>query len=143
MAHRDTVGHGDRAKLARGRAERGHTLFHDLRLAHQSDVAGSRLIPAARDADERLMDLLSRKTHRVIEGAVRCTVRSLGRMPAREFRLQTGLGVHSSVSSRPHLWSAGWPPALLEVKGRLRAGLDVIEWYGRIAALSGAIGDYA
>ena len=58
VAHRDAVGHGDGAELARRRAAGGNALLHDLRLAHQRDVAGRRLVPAGRHADERLVDLL-------------------------------------------------------------------------------------
>jgi hypothetical protein len=36
----------------------GHALLHSLRLAHQRDVAGSSFVPAARNPDERLPDLM-------------------------------------------------------------------------------------
>ena len=58
VAHGDAVGDGDGAELARRAAGGRDALLHRLRLAHQRDVAGRGLVPAGRDADERLVDLL-------------------------------------------------------------------------------------
>src|SRR5262245_51092203 len=101
MAHGDAVGHGDRAEFARCCPDSGHTLLHHLRLAHEGDIARRRLIPAGRDADEWLVDLLGRQTHRVVEGAMGRSIRPLGGVPAREFRLQTRFGVHRFCRSAP------------------------------------------
>ena len=59
VAHGDAVGHGDGAELARRAAGRRDALLDRLGLAHQRDVAGRGLVPAGRDADERLVDLLA------------------------------------------------------------------------------------
>ena len=115
MTHGDTVGHGDGAELARRGAAAGDALFHRLRLAHQGNVAGGRFVPAGRDADERLVDLLGGQTHRVIESAMWRAVRPLSGVPARQFRLQTGLGVHGPC--RPaRITLPGGPPASFEAQ---------------------------
>src|SRR6476620_67425 len=98
MAHGDAVGDSNGAEFARGGAARGNAALDDLRLAHQRDIAGRCLVPAGGNTDERLMDLLGGQTHRVIKGAMRRTLRAFGGVPARQFRLQTGLGVHSFLS---------------------------------------------
>ena len=79
---------------ARGAAG-GDAKLHRLGLAHQRDIAGRRLVPAGGDADERLMDLLPRQPHRVIERAVRRPVGAFGRVPAWQARFQIGFGVHN------------------------------------------------
>jgi hypothetical protein len=99
MPHGDAVGDGDGAELARGAAAGGHALLHRLSLAHQRDVAGGRLVPAARHADEGLMDLLPGEPHRVIEGAVRRPLGTLGHVAAGQLRLEVGLRVHHFAPS--------------------------------------------
>ena len=59
MAHGDAVGDGDRGEFARRAAGGGDALLGRLRLARQRDVAGRGLVPAGRDADEGLVDLLA------------------------------------------------------------------------------------
>src|SRR5260221_4325410 len=105
MAHGDAVGDGDGAELARRAAGCDDALLHGLGLAHQRDVAGGGLVPAARHADEGLMDLLAREPHRIIEGAVWGAIRTFGHVPAGQFRFQSSLRVHgvSSASILSHL----------------------------------------
>ena len=97
VPHRDTVGHRDGAEFAR-RAAGGRDAFLDrLRLAHQRDIARCRLVPAAGDADEGLMDLLGRQPHRVIVGPVRRARGAFGHVPARQPALKVGLGIHETL----------------------------------------------
>ena len=84
MPHGDAVGDGDGAEFARRAVGGDDAFLHGLRLAHQRDVAGRGLVPAGGDADEGLVDLLARQTHRVIIGAMRGAGRPLGHMPARQ-----------------------------------------------------------
>src|SRR5256885_8585621 len=74
-----SVGHGDGAEFARGAAGSRNAFLDRLRLAHQRDIAGRGLVPAGRDADERLVDLLGDRkstrlnsSHLVISYAVFC-----------------------------------------------------------------------
>ena len=101
MTHGDAVGHGDGAELARGAAGGGDALLDGLRLAHQRDVAGRGFVPAGGDADEGLVDLPGRQTHRVIIRAVRRPLWTFGNVTARQLGLQVGLasiiGVHANV----------------------------------------------
>src|SRR5262249_4376806 len=118
-----------------GGGDWGDGLFHNLRLTHQRDVAWRCFVPAGGDADERLVDLLGGQTHRVIEGAMWCAIRPFGGVPARKFRLQTALDVHRSLSPGP-----GYPSGVQPTGGTKAAGLadiDVVEWYGQIAARLG------
>ena len=94
VAHGDAVGDGDGAELARRAAGGGDALLHRLGLAHQRDVAGRGLVPAGRDADEGLMDLLAGEPHGVIVGAMRRALGTLGHVPAGQLGLEIGLGVH-------------------------------------------------
>jgi hypothetical protein len=94
VTHGDAVGHGDGAELARGSMRRCHALLHGLRLAHERDVAGRGLVPAGGDADEGLVNLVARQTHRVVVGAMRRACGPLGHVAAGQFRLVEGLGVH-------------------------------------------------
>src|SRR6476660_8099319 len=142
MAHGDAVGDSNGAEFARGGAARGNDALDDLRLAHKRDIAGRRLVPAGGNPDERLVDLLGGQTHRVVKGAMWRTLRAFGGVPARQFRLQTGLGVHSLVSPCPGYCSAGWPARACRGDTPPQAGLDVVEGYGRIAAPAGTIGPY-
>ena len=111
VAHRDTVGDGDGAELSRRRADGGNAPLHDLRLAHQRDVAGSRLVPAGRHSYERLMDLLGSQAHRVVEGPMGRPVGPLGGVPAWQPRFQIGLRVHSLLPHPPEN-NAGRPRPL-------------------------------
>src|SRR4029450_13792887 len=141
MTHGNAVGHRDRAELARGGANRGHALLHDLGLAHQGDVAGRGFVPAGRHSHERLMDLFRRQAHRVIESAMRRPVGPFGGVPTGKSRLQTTFGVHRFLVAQPG-WIVAGSTSRRE-KGSRRGGIDVVEWYGRIAASSGAIRSYA
>src|SRR5262249_12637380 len=90
------------------RAADGSDAFLDcLRLAHQRDVAGRGFVPAGGDADERLVDLLLRQPHRVIERAVRRALGAFGGVAALQSRFQIGLRVH-----RTH-WRANRAPSPL------------------------------
>ncbi len=82
MAHGDAVGDGNGAEFAGRAASRRNSKLDRLGLSHQRYVARRRLIPAGRDPDEGLMDLLTRQPHRVIEGAVRRAVGALGGVTA-------------------------------------------------------------
>ena len=94
MAHGDAVGDGDGAEFARGAAGGGDALLDRLRLAHQRDIAGRGLVPAGRDADERLVDLLGGQPHRVEIGPMGRALRPLRHVTARQPLLDVGLGVH-------------------------------------------------
>ena len=82
MPHGDAVGDGDGAEFARRSAGDGDAMLDRLRLPHQGDIARRGLVPAGRNADERLMNLLPRQPHRVIERAVRCPFGALGGVTA-------------------------------------------------------------
>jgi hypothetical protein len=58
VAHGDAVGDGDGGELARGAVRGLDAQLDRLRLAAEGDVAGRGLVPAGRDADEGLVDLL-------------------------------------------------------------------------------------
>ena len=94
VPHGDAVGHRYGAEFTRRAAAGGDPLLDRLGLAHQRDVAGSCLIPTGRDPDKRLMDLLARQPHGIIEGAVRRPLRSLGGVAAWQPRFQVCLRVH-------------------------------------------------
>ena len=98
MPHGDAVGHGDRAEFARGGTTGSDALLDRLGLPHQRDVAGRGLIPTGRNANERLMDLLTGQAHRVIERAVRRSLRPFGGVAAWQSRFQTGLGIHRTLT---------------------------------------------
>src|ERR1700677_4370777 len=87
MAHGDAIGDGDGAEFTRRAASGLHALLGGLGLAHQGDVAGRGLIPAAGYADEGLVDFLLRQPHGVIVRAVRRALRPLGDMARRQLRL--------------------------------------------------------
>ena len=94
VAHGDAVGDGDGAEFARRAVGGGDALLDHLRLAHQRDVAGRRLVPAAGDADQRLRDLGGRQSHRIEIGAMRRTRRTDGHMAAGQLGLGNDFGVH-------------------------------------------------
>ena len=58
MAHRDAVGDRDRAELQRVAAGRVHAVLHGLGQPVQREVAGRDLVPARRDPDLRLGEVL-------------------------------------------------------------------------------------
>src|SRR6478609_639598 len=120
MPHGDAVGDGDGAELARRAAAGCDALLHRLGLAHQRDVAGGRLVPAARHAHERLMDLLPREPHRVIEGAVRRALGTLGHVAAGQLRFEVSLRVH---------WFA-----FVLIRSLARPPVALVAAYGQIAA---------
>src|SRR5215469_8698498 len=86
MTHRNPVGHGDRRELTRRAARRRNAFLCRLRLARQGDVARRRLVPGCCDADQRLVDLLLGKPHRVEKRAMRRPLWSDRDMPARQAR---------------------------------------------------------
>ena len=90
MAHRDAIGDGDGAELARRSTGLLDAFRHRMRLTHQRGVAGCCLVPAGRDADERLGDLATAKAHGVVVGAVRRTRRSFGHMATGKSGLVPG-----------------------------------------------------
>ena len=100
VAHRDAVGHRDGNELARGSVGGRNPALHRLRLAHQCDVAGRSLVPAGCDADEGLMNLLRRQTHRVIIGAMRRALGTLRHMPAGQLPLVDDARFHRFPSTR-------------------------------------------
>src|SRR5207302_3773115 len=77
VTHGNAVGHRYGAELARSTAGRGNTLLDRLGLAHERDIAGRSLVPAAGHPDKRLMDLLAGEPHRIIVGAMRGALRTL------------------------------------------------------------------
>src|SRR2546430_2679423 len=81
MAHGDATGTVFRAELGRAPARRANTLFHSLSLAHKSDVARSGFVPAGRDANQGLVDLLAGKSHGVEIRAMRRPRRAFRHMP--------------------------------------------------------------
>ena len=96
MAHGDAVGNGDGAKFAGRTPASCHPKLDRLSLAHQRDIAGCRLIPAGRHADEGLMDLLARQPHGVIERPMRRAIGAFGGVTARQPQFQVALGVHKA-----------------------------------------------
>ncbi len=106
VAHGDAVGDRDGAELARRASGGGDALLHRLRLAHERDVAGRGLVPAGGDADEGLMDLLARQTHRVIVGAMGRALGTLRHVTAGELGFVESPCVHGPLCAAP----AG-PPA--------------------------------
>ena len=72
----------------------GDALLHRLGLAHERDVAGRGLVPAGRDADERLGDLLLGQAHGVEVGAMRRALRPLRHVTARQLRLVDHPRIH-------------------------------------------------
>ena len=95
VAHGDAVGNGDGAEFARRAVGGSDALLDHLRLAHQRNVAGSGLVPAACDADQRLRDLGGRQSHRIEIRAVRRTRRPFGHIAARKFGFRNYSGVHA------------------------------------------------
>jgi hypothetical protein len=87
MPHGDAVGHGDRGELARRAVGLLDAQLHRLRLTVQRDVAGRGLVPAGRDADEGLVDLLLGQPHRVEIRPVRRARRPLGHVAAGQLGL--------------------------------------------------------
>ena len=100
MAHGDAVGNRDRAEFARCAICRLNALAGGMGLTHQRRITGGGLVPARRDPDKRLLDVLGREPHRVIVGAVRCAFRAFRHMAGWQLGFVPGLGhVRSSVSS--------------------------------------------
>jgi hypothetical protein len=87
VAHGDAVGHRDGDELARRPVGGGNAALYGLRLAHQRDVAGRRLVPAGSHPDEGLMDLLGRQAHRIVIRPVRRTLGPFRDMTAGQFTL--------------------------------------------------------
>src|SRR6202034_2005728 len=96
-----------------------------LRLPHQGDVAGRGFVPAGGHANKRLMNLLGRQPHRVVERPVRGTLRAFSGMPTGQPRLQIGFRVHRTLRA----YKAPSPPSPSALKaacrepGRAAAGL--------------------
>src|SRR5262249_11852983 len=93
VPHRDPVGARDGAELAWRATGCRHPLLHRLGLAHQRDIAGRSLVPAARHADEGLVDLRGGQTHGVIVGPMGGALRTLGDVPTWQPVLEICLGV--------------------------------------------------
>src|SRR5260370_36046940 len=66
VPHGNAVGDRDGAELAWRSARRRDALLDGLSLTHQRDVTRRRLVPAASNPDERLVDLLVGKPHSVV-----------------------------------------------------------------------------
>ena len=94
VAHGDAVRHRDGAEFARGAPRRRDAFLDGLSLPHQRDVARRGLVPAGRDADERLVDLLRGQPHGVVVGAVRSALGPLRHMAAGKFRLVDQTRIH-------------------------------------------------
>ena len=111
MAHGDAVGDGDGGELARRAATGLDAHLDGLGLAVERDIAGSRLVPAGRDADEGLRDLFLGHPHGVVIGAVRRPLGSNGDMPARQvgFVPSGGFVIAIGHDQLPPVafWSAG------------------------------------
>ena len=90
----DAVGDRDGAEFPRRAARGGDTFLDRLRLPHESDVAGSRFVPAGRNANQGLMDFLAGEPHCVKIGAVRRARRTFGHMPAWQSRFIENPMVH-------------------------------------------------
>src|SRR5262249_36719193 len=89
----------------------GDALLHRLGLTHQRDVAGGGLVPTGGDADEGLVDLLPREPHRIVVGALRSALGTLGHVPAGQLRFEVGLRVHCA-------FRAPLPPKSAPANGR-------------------------
>src|SRR3974390_1371546 len=100
MAHGDAVGDGDSAEFARRAAAGGDTVLHGLSLAHQRDIAGRRFVPAGGDADEGLVNLLSRQSHRVIKRTVRSAVGAFSGVAAWQPQFQIRLCIHQIMRAQ-------------------------------------------
>src|SRR5689334_5041043 len=98
MPHGNAVGDRDGAELPRRAAGRRNALLDRLSLTHQRNVAWRRLVPAARNSDEGLMNLLVGEPHGVIVGSVRCTRLTLGHMPTGQPALEICVGVHGAYT---------------------------------------------
>ena len=98
VAHGNAVGHRDGDELARRPGGGGNAPLYGLRLAHQGDVAGRRLVPAGSHPDEGLMDLLGRETHRIVIRAVRRPLGPLRHVPAGQLPLIDNTRFHSNPS---------------------------------------------
>jgi polar amino acid transport system permease protein len=98
VSHGDTVGNRDGGEFARRSCGGGYALLHRLRLAHQRDVTGRAFVPAGRDPNQGLMDLLVGQPHRVKVRAVRRARRPLCYVPARQPRFVDVIGIHWSRS---------------------------------------------
>jgi hypothetical protein len=72
---------------SRGVPRGGDAFLNRLRLARERNVARRRLVPGRRDADQRLIDLLLGRSHRIEERAMRRPFGSNRDMPARQARL--------------------------------------------------------
>src|SRR5258708_12871290 len=106
MAHGDAVGHGGGAEVARGAAGRRHALRDRLGLAHQRDVARGGLVPARRNTDKWLVDLVGGQPHGIEIRAMRRPFRALRHVTARQPLLDAGLGVHREpVSPAISCWT--------------------------------------
>ena len=72
VPHGDAIGDGDCGKFARGAAASLDAEFDGLCLTVQRDVTGCGFVPARRDANEGLFDIVFVHAHRVIIRTMRC-----------------------------------------------------------------------
>ena len=84
-------------------------------------LQGAASFQQRRDADERLMDLRPRQPHRVVVGAMRRALGTLGHVAAGQPGLEIGLGVH-------------WFAFILISVTFARPPVDLGAAYGQIAA---------
>ena len=90
VAHRDTVGHGDRGEFARRAGTFFDAQLNSLRLTVQRDVTRRCFVPAGCNTNQRLVDFIFAHAHRVIVRTVRRAGRTLGYVTAGQFRLIEG-----------------------------------------------------
>jgi hypothetical protein len=83
------------------------------------------VVPARGDADERLVDLRRRQTHRVIVRAMRRALRALGHMAAGELGLELGTSVHNKSCDVVAASDAPAPSAAVSPHGIIACGLKM------------------
>ena len=103
-AHGHAVRHGDRVELHRRSTGRADALLHELREPPLVVVAGHRLDPGRRDADDRLGEIVVREAHRLEHragaGALGAVCQRGGVALARVDRRVVGQGRSARVGHR-------------------------------------------
>jgi hypothetical protein len=122
VPHGDAVGHCNGAEFARRGPDHRDATLDRLSLSHQGDIAGSRFVPAGRNADERLVDLLFGQTHGIVESAVRRALRTLGGVAAWQPRFQICLCVHFHSTGFLHAPSPTLPISITEDRNAAEVG---------------------
>ena len=110
VAHRDAVGDRDRAELHRVAARPVHALLRRLREPLQRQVARGDLVPARRDADLRLGEVLVAHPDRAQHAAGGGPLEAVGDVAAAGFEIVMGTPLHPEADT----------PGMRSVIGQLR-----------------------